>query len=110
MPYTINFTDVTNKGSVTVEDNDINQVVWEYFIPVIIKESNYEVLFNEIKDKRDLKYIDKFNDNSIKIRVSTNDLKSGLCNCKISSIIPFIAIAPTLAINVPLCGMDFNKP
>ena len=24
MPYTINFTDVTNKGSVTVEDNDIN--------------------------------------------------------------------------------------
>ena len=24
MPYTINFTDVTNKGSLTVEDNDIN--------------------------------------------------------------------------------------
>ena len=24
MPYTINFTDVTNKGSITVEDNDIN--------------------------------------------------------------------------------------
>jgi len=24
MPYTINFTDVTNKGSVTVEDNEIN--------------------------------------------------------------------------------------
>ena len=24
MPYTINFTDVTNKGSIVVEDNDIN--------------------------------------------------------------------------------------
>ena len=24
MPHTINFTDVTNKGSIVVEDNDIN--------------------------------------------------------------------------------------
>lgn len=59
------------KGGVIVgdlfKDNDINQLVWEYFIPVIIKETNYEALFNEIKDKRDALYIDKFNDNSIKI-------------------------------------------
>lgn len=59
------------KGGVIIgdlfEDYDLNQVVWEYFIPVIIKESNYEALFNEIKDKRDVLYIDKFNDNSIKI-------------------------------------------
>jgi hypothetical protein len=65
------------------EDNDINQVVWEYFIPVIIKESNYEALFNKIKDKRDAVYIDKFNDNSIKIMdangniLNTNSLEYG---------------------------------
>ena len=82
------------KGGVIVgdlfKDNDINQIVWEYFIPVIIKESNYEALFNEIKDKRDVLYIDKFNDNSIKIMdangniLNTNSLEYDYGNTDLS--------------------------
>lgn len=48
-------------------DKEINRLVWDYFVPVKIQESNYEALFSDIKDKRSLEYIDKFNDNTIKI-------------------------------------------
>ena len=45
MPYTINFTDVTNKGSVTVEDNDINQSTSLSFVGR--NTTSYGVEFNQ---------------------------------------------------------------
>ncbi|MCD2260083.1 hypothetical protein [Psychroserpens luteolus] len=58
-------------GSVVIENmfkNEyINNLIWEHFIPVVVNESQYTELYEEIKGKRSKKYIDKFNDDSIKI-------------------------------------------
>lgn len=60
-----------NKGNVLIadlfENESLNEVVWEYFVPVLISESRYHDLFNKIKEKRSKRYINKFNDDSIKI-------------------------------------------
>src|SRR5210317_469364 len=45
----------------------INSKIWEYFVPVILKESQHAILYNKIKGKRSLTYINKFNDDFIKI-------------------------------------------
>ena len=45
MPYTINFTDVTNKGSIVVEDNDINTPT--SLSPVGLNTTSYGVEFNQ---------------------------------------------------------------
>ena len=57
----------------------LNEVVWEHFVPVIISESKYEPLYNEIKGKRSQLYIDKFNDDSIKIM----DINGNIINTSI---------------------------
>ncbi len=68
-PYPVLIRD--NKGNTYVDDlfanESINEVIWEYFVPVIISESKYETLFNDIDGKRNVTYIDKFNDDTIKI-------------------------------------------
>ena len=46
---------------------ELNRVIWEYFVPVKINELLYEDLYNEIKGKRKQNYIDKFNDDSMKV-------------------------------------------
>lgn len=49
------------------EDENVSPLIWENFIPVIVSDSQYADLYLKIKDKRNRNYIDKFNDNSIKI-------------------------------------------
>ncbi|WP_426430994.1 hypothetical protein ACPX19_01230 [Winogradskyella sp. HB-48] len=49
------------------EDEDVSPLIWEHFVPVIVSEYRYADLYEKIKDKRSQKYIDKFNDDSIKI-------------------------------------------
>jgi hypothetical protein len=48
-------------------DERLSPIIWENFVPVIVNENMYEDLFLKIKDKRKQSYIDKFNDDSIKI-------------------------------------------
>ncbi|WP_431136516.1 hypothetical protein [Psychroserpens mesophilus] len=59
------------KGDAVVDDlfsnESLNEIVWKHFVPVIINEHNYEALLNEIKGQRSQLYIDKFNDDTIKI-------------------------------------------
>ena len=61
----------TDNGVAYVDDlfknENVNELIWKHFVPVIISESSYDDLFNEIKGKRNQLYIDKFNDDSIKI-------------------------------------------
>jgi len=45
----------------------LSPLIWEHFIPLILSENKYPDLYAKIKDKRNQRYIDKFNDNSIKI-------------------------------------------
>lgn len=49
------------------EDEDVSPLIWQHFVPVIVSEDRYAELYEKIKDKRSQKYIDKFNDDSIKI-------------------------------------------
>ena len=49
------------------EDDNINAIIWEHFVPVRLNETHYEDLYSEIKGKRKLNYINKFNDDSVKI-------------------------------------------
>ncbi|WP_298902703.1 hypothetical protein [uncultured Psychroserpens sp.] len=49
------------------ENEFISNLIWDNFIPVVVNESEHADLYNEIKGKRTQKYIDKFNDDSIKI-------------------------------------------
>ncbi len=49
------------------ENESLSKIIWNYFVPVIIRESSYPDLFEEIKGKRNENYIIKFNDDSIKI-------------------------------------------
>lgn len=63
---------VRNQNGVEVVDDlfsneNINEVIWKHFVPVIISEQNYQTLYDQIKGKRNQTYIDKFNDDTIKI-------------------------------------------
>ena len=49
------------------EDETISPLIWKHFVPVIVSDDQYGDLYLEIKGKRTQKYIDKFNDDSIKI-------------------------------------------
>jgi len=49
------------------ESEVMSPIVWEYFVPVIVSESQYADLYADIEGKRSNKYINKFNDDSIKI-------------------------------------------
>lgn len=52
---------------IDLSNNDtLDPIIWEYFVPVFLAESEYEELINKAK-KRGNKYIDKLNDDSIKI-------------------------------------------
>ncbi len=49
------------------DDEYISPLIWQHFVPVIVSEDRYADLYEKIKGKRSQKYIDKFNDDTIKI-------------------------------------------
>ena len=59
------------EGKVLIVDlfnnEGLKEILWNYFVPVKIRESSYPYLFEKIKGKRNEGYILKFNDDSIKI-------------------------------------------
>lgn len=69
-PFPVKVKD-SNGRTVIIEDifenEPINELIWEHFVPVLVSETEYNDLYNQIKGKRSLIYIDKFNDDSIKI-------------------------------------------
>lgn len=74
------------------EDESVNEVIWQYFVPVILYESTYEDLFKQIKDSRSEKYIKRFQDDGIKIMdANGNILNTGFFNSDPFNIVAFIA-------------------
>lgn len=57
-----------------VTEESYNKIIWKYFVPVIIPENKYEDLWLDIKEKRNSNYLQKFNDNSIKIMDSNGNI------------------------------------
>ena len=68
-PYTVELNN--DKGDTIItdlfEDDSINRIIWDYFIPVKIYESKYAELSNQIMETRGTKYFNKLIDDSIKI-------------------------------------------
>ena len=48
-------------------DENLSPLIWTHFVPVIVSENKYEDLYNAAKGKRKQQYIDRLNDDSIKI-------------------------------------------
>lgn len=49
------------------EELELNDAIWEYFIPVVVSEYVYDDLYEKIKNKRPQSYIDKLSDGSLKV-------------------------------------------
>lgn len=49
------------------QNDDVNSIIWESFVPVLLPESNYQDLYNKSKKTRSTKYLNKLQDDSIKI-------------------------------------------
>jgi hypothetical protein len=67
--YPVLIDDDKGKSIITdlFEDERIDKLIWDYFIPVTIYESKYDELSQQIKETKGTKYFNKFIDDSIKI-------------------------------------------
>ena len=66
-------------------DENVNEALWQYFVPVILHETTYEDLFKEIENVRSDKYIQKFQDDGIKIM----DTNGNILNTAYFDLEPF---------------------
>ncbi|MCF6295025.1 MAG: hypothetical protein L3J25_05000 [Flavobacteriaceae bacterium] len=68
-PYPVLINTENGESVVTdlFDDERINRMIWEYFIPVKIYESEYAELSHKIKETRGEKYFNKLIDDGIKI-------------------------------------------
>ena len=64
------------------EDENISPLIWKHFIPVIVSEHKYADLYDAAKGKRKQYYIDKLNDDGIKIM----DINGYIINAKTPSL------------------------
>lgn len=60
-----------NNNPVLIKDlfsnEELNKLIWDNFVPVSVPEVMYDDMYEEIKNKRSQFYLDKFNDNSLKV-------------------------------------------
>jgi hypothetical protein len=80
-PYPILIDDSGNSIMIDLfEDDRINSIIWDYFVPVKLSELKYPELSHKIKETRGEKYFNKLIDDSIKIM----DVNGNILNTKIS--------------------------
>lgn len=70
--YPLPVTIADSKGEMFLVENlfdseELNRLLWEQFVPVSLNEGYYEAMYDAIEDRRSQDYLDKFNDDSIKI-------------------------------------------
>ncbi len=70
IPYPVIMTD-TNGTQVLFDDlfknEEINEIIWKYFVPVKVNENLYGELYDAVKDSRSKSYMFQFEDDNIKI-------------------------------------------
>lgn len=70
IPYPVIMTD-TNGTEILFDDmfknEEIDQIIWKYFVPVKVNESLYGELYNDFKGRRSKSYMYQFEDDNIKI-------------------------------------------
>ena len=70
IPYPVIVNDVNGNGVLIenlFENEEVNKIIWNYFVPVKVNESYYSQLYDEIKETKSQVYIAHFNDDDIKI-------------------------------------------
>lgn len=105
-----------NKISVTdiVTGKAHQRIIWKYFVPVIIPEYRYEDLIKDVEGKRNSNYIQKFNDNSIKIMdangniLDTDSFLYNLNNSSFATLITKYALN-TKYLRQELKSYSFNR-
>ena len=60
------------------KSDDVNSLIWEHFVPVILLESEYDEIYSKVKKTRNVRYLDKLTDDSIKIM----DVNGNILNAK----------------------------
>lgn len=96
-------------GNLMVVDLSVNDgldpLIWEHFVPVLLPESEYVNFINKAKD-RGVKYIDKLNDDSIKIM----DVNGNILNIKEAFEIDqnLSEIIKKYALNTSFLNLDFR--
>jgi len=53
---------------------EINEIIWDMFVPVLLNEAAYEDMYSQIKDKRSYGYLQLFRDDSIKIMDASGNI------------------------------------
>ncbi|MBA6152752.1 hypothetical protein [Gelidibacter maritimus] len=70
IPYPVIMND-TNGNEILFDDlfqnEEINRIIWKYFVPVKVDENLYGELYDEIKDTKSRSYMLQFEDDNIKI-------------------------------------------
>ena len=83
IPYPVIMSD-ENGNEILFSDlfghEEINRIIWDYFVPVKVSESNYAELYDQIKDTKKRSYIAQFEDDNIKIM----DANGSIVNTSIS--------------------------
>lgn len=60
---------------------ELNAIIWDLFVPVLLNETAYDTMYEEIKDKRSNGYLELFRDDTIKIMdVNSNILNTAYVN------------------------------
>ncbi|MGC1630676.1 MAG: hypothetical protein WA749_01050 [Gelidibacter sp.] len=70
IPYPVIMSDENGRDvliSNMFDYDEINGIIWDYFVPVKVNESLYADLYNQIKDSRSRNYVAQFEDDNIKI-------------------------------------------
>ncbi len=83
IPYPVIMHD-TNGNEILFDDlfknDEINQIIWKYFVPVKVDENLYGELYDAIKDSRSRSYLAQFEDDNIKIM----DVNFNIVNTSVS--------------------------
>ena len=75
----------TNGKQIYLDDlllsEEINEVIWNLFVPVLLNESSFDKMYDDIKGKRSYGYLELFRDDTIKIMdVNGNILNTAYIN------------------------------
>ncbi len=74
------------------ENEFVNKLIWEHFVPVVVSEDVYAEWYNKLKGKRSVLYMQKFDDDFFKvIDVNGNILNTSEPYYEILNISEFIA-------------------
>lgn len=93
-PYPVSIKQNNRATFVNLFDSEyVNEKLWEHFIPVRVGEYMYDQLFKDIEGKRKQSYINRFNDDSIKIMdINGNILDTYSFNATFLNLDNFIKI------------------